>query len=63
MVNKQKIKKGKTKFKQKTDDKATYQRVKLLGNKNITNLTLIDMLTQLGGAVSDTKTETHVKRS
>ena len=56
-----KDKKGKTKFKQKTDDKATYQRVKLLGNKNITNLTLIDMLTQLGGAVSDTKTETHIK--
>jgi uncharacterized protein (UPF0297 family) len=58
---KQKNKKGKDVYRQKKGDKPTFQRVKLLGNKNVNNLSFLDMQGQLGSAISESKTETHTR--
>ena len=48
-----KDKKGKEKFTQKKGDAVSYRRVKLLGDRNVTNLTIVDIYKKLGGDASD----------
>jgi hypothetical protein len=55
------VKKGskRTKFQQVKDDTSSFHKVKLLGNRNVGNLTFLEVQDKLGAAISETKTESH----
>lgn len=55
------VKKGskRTKFQQVKNDNSSFHKVKLLGNRNVGNLTFLEIQDKLGGAISETKTESH----
>lgn len=55
------VKKGskRTKFQQVKNDNSSFHKVKLLGNRNVGSLAFLEIQDKLGGAISETKTESH----
>ena len=55
--------KKKKKFVKKKGDKATFNRVKLVGSRKVSQLTMTNIYEKLGDAISGNKTTTHIKEA
>ena len=62
-IGEQKKIKNKNKYVKKKGDKATFSRVKLVGSRKVSQLTMTNIYDKLGDAISDNKTKTHTQKA